>query len=254
MKKKVTVILATMLSLCMLTACGKGDYKADVNTVFVCKDGSIVTTDVEDFEEDTYDKDSLKTYVDDAIQTYNDAHEDGAVKVMDLTVKEGKATLMTEYKTAKDYSDFNGIELFAGTILDAKEAGYKFDTSFAEIHKGDVKGLVDKSAFYDEDKYKIVIIKGNTNVHVKGNILYASTENVEMVDNKTVCIRPGQSLVKTEEEPENTAATEIVQETEEGESTESLDEEVTFNFPTEDKAQSAAESEISNVYTYIIYK
>ena len=71
MKKFGQIVLVFLLSVGMFTGCGTS-YKADESTVFVLKDGKIVSTDVENFDEKTYDKDGLKEYVKNEIDTYNE--------------------------------------------------------------------------------------------------------------------------------------------------------------------------------------
>ena len=56
MKKFGQIVLVFLLSVGMFTGCGTS-YKADESTVFVLKDGKIVSTVVENFDEKTYDKD-----------------------------------------------------------------------------------------------------------------------------------------------------------------------------------------------------
>ena len=53
MKKFGQIVLVFLLSVGMFTGCGTS-YKADESTVFVLKDGKIVSTDVENFDEKTY--------------------------------------------------------------------------------------------------------------------------------------------------------------------------------------------------------
>ena len=67
MKKFGQIVLVFLLSVGMFTGCGTS-YKADESTVFVLKDGKIVSTDVENFDEKTYDKDGLKEYVKNEIE------------------------------------------------------------------------------------------------------------------------------------------------------------------------------------------
>ena len=76
MKKFGQIVLVFLLSVGMFTGCGTS-YKADESTVFVLKDGKIVSTDVENFDEKTYDKDGLKEYVKNEIDTYNEKNGKG---------------------------------------------------------------------------------------------------------------------------------------------------------------------------------
>ena len=93
MKKFGQIVLVFLLSVGMFTGCGTS-YKADESTVFVLKDGKIVSTDVENFDEKTYDKDGLKEYVKNEIDTYNEKNGKGSVSLKKLDTGEKKATLI----------------------------------------------------------------------------------------------------------------------------------------------------------------
>ena len=68
MKKFAAIAMMLIMCVGLLAGCGSY-YAADESTVFVLKNGQIVSTDVEDFNEDTYDVDGLKTYVKDAVDS-----------------------------------------------------------------------------------------------------------------------------------------------------------------------------------------
>jgi hypothetical protein len=271
MKKWKVTALITLLLLCigMLGGCGES-FAADTGTVFIRKDGSVVSTDVETFDTDQYDKDGLQTYIDDAISAYNEENGEENVKCKSLNVKDGVATLTITYATADDYQKFNGIELFTGSVAEALAAGYSFDDSFANVQGGEISACDDVSEFLDDSSYKVVIIRGNTNVQVKGSIAYVTTTNTTYVSNNTIAIAEGTSLFETEsvggstESVTETVGTEVETETETqaeepagsvseddllAASTE--DTEVVFDFPEE---ESTTDTEVSQVYTYIIYK
>jgi hypothetical protein len=173
MKKFGQIVLVFLLSVGMFTGCGTS-YKADESTVFVLKDGKIVSTDVENFDEKTYDKDGLKEYVKNEIDTYNEKNGKGSVSLKKLDTGEKKATLTIAYRTAEDYQKFNDMELYTGSVAEALAAGYSFDGSFASVKNGKIKAC-ESSAFLDDSSCKVVVIRGNTNVKVKGTICYVST-------------------------------------------------------------------------------
>ena len=202
MKKFGQIVLVLLLSVGMFTGCGTS-YKADESTVFVLKDGKIVSTDVENFDEKTYDKDGLKEYVKNEIDTYNE--KNGKIKACE------------------------------------------------------------SSAFLDDSSYKVVVIRGNTNVKVKGTICYVSTTNTSYVDAQTIAIKEGTSLLAAEKTTEGTeSATEAagtqIEETTGAVSDDDLidvteqESEVKFQFEEEDTSTDDATGEFSQVYTYIIYK
>lgn len=131
-----------------------------------CKNGSVVSTDVEDFDTAAYKQDDLQSYVDKSIDDYNKKN-DGSVKLKKLIVEKKKASLTMSYASTDEYSDFNGTKLFSGTIAEALAAGYDFKTDFAAIDDGKAKKC-ESSEFLDENGYKVVVYEGSSNLHVKG--------------------------------------------------------------------------------------
>jgi hypothetical protein len=265
MKKTITTLLALVLCIGMLTGCGT-NYATEESTVFVQKDGTVVSTDVESFS-DTYDEGELKTYVENAISEYTAQYGEETVTLKDVAVADGKATLILSYASPEDYARFNGIELFTGSIAEALAAGYDFDVDFADV-TGDTPTECSASAFTGEDGYKVVVIKTNTNVNVSGKICYVSQKNVSLVDKKTISIAVGNQLIEgaavteeTEEVEETTEATpeEVVDEGSVSEDEiltgEDEDTEIVFDFGEEEEPYVSSEnSSYSSVYTYIIYK
>ena len=263
MKKFGQIVLVFLLSVGMFTGCGTS-YKADESTGFVLKDGKIVSTDVENFDEKTYDKDGLKEYVKNEIDTYNEKNGKGSVSLKKLDTGEKKATLTIAYRTAEDYQKFNDMELYTGSVAEALAAGYSFDGSFASVKNGKIKAC-ESSAFLDDSSCKVVVIRGNTNVKVKGTICYVSTTNTSYVDAQTIAIKEGTSLLAAEKTTEGTeSATEAagtqIEETTGAVSDDDLidvteqESEVKFQFEEEDTSTDDATGEFSQVYTYIIYK
>ena len=226
MKKFGQIVLVFLLSVGMFTGCGTS-YKADESTVFVLKDGKIVSTDVENFDEKTYDKDGLKEYVKNEIDTYNEKNGKGSVSLKKLDTGEKKATLTIAYRTAEDYQKFNDMELYTGSVAEALAAGYSFDGSFASVKNGKIKAC-ESSAFLDDSSYKVVVIRGNTNVKVKGTICYVAGTQIE----ETTGVVSDDDLIDVTEQ----------------------ESEVKFQFDEEDTSTDDATGEFSQVYTYIIYK
>lgn len=274
MKRFTGIALMILLSIGILTGCGQS-YDAEVSTVFVQKDGKIVSTDVEAFEEDRYDKEGLKTYVENAIADYNGGDTE-AVVMKSLTVEEGNAILILEYASASDYAAFNGIELFTGSIADALAAGYSFDVEFASVEGGNASAC-SVNDFLGSKDLKVAIIKGNIDVHVDGRVAYVSTANTSYVDAGTIRIQEGTSLLgqpakstqDTEALPGATEGTEAVEaavpqvgENGDGGAVSEDDllmdteepEKVEFTFDDEEHVKDEEPGEFGEVYTYIIYR
>ena len=91
MNKKLSMLLPVIATCGLLAGCGTDYYTKD-STVFVAKNGSVVSTDVEDFDTAAYKQDDLQSYVDKSIDDYNKKN-DGSVKLKKLTVEKKKASL-----------------------------------------------------------------------------------------------------------------------------------------------------------------
>jgi hypothetical protein len=270
MKKFIGILLMFVLSVGLLSGCGT-NYDAQDSTIYILKSGKIVSTDVEEFDTNQYDEEGLKNYIEEAIASYTQENGSKTVELKSLSVEDGTATLTIAYATAGDYMEFNGIELFTGSLAECLAAGYSFNLDFADV-TGETIAACDASSFLGGEGYKVAVVKANTNVNVSGKICYVSTENVSLVDEKTIAIKEGTHLLDvtvnaqdTETEPEETesleADTEIAEAESAADGSVSEDEllvgeeetEVVFEFD-EEQTDSSDAGEYSTVYTYIIYK
>lgn len=193
MKKFGCMVLGLCMVIGLFAGCGTATIEGESNVVYVGKKGSVISLDIEELNQDYYDAEELENYVNDAVSEYNEAYGRNSVKVQELTVEEGTARLQMKYKTAADYSTFNGIELYQGKVIDSLAAGYVFDGEFARVEDGKVIGAATKQEIYAEDDLKVVIIRANTDVQVDGEICYVSCENVELTGTNSVSIREGES-------------------------------------------------------------
>lgn len=92
MNKKLSMLLPVIATCGLLAGCGTDYYTKD-STVFVAKNGSVVSTDVEDFDISCIPKqDDLQSYVDKSIDDYNKKN-DGSIKLKKLTVEKKRHLL-----------------------------------------------------------------------------------------------------------------------------------------------------------------
>ena len=251
-------MLAIFTCAFLLTGCSKG-YDVETNTIFVEKDGKIVSVDVEEFDEGNYSEKDLKSYIKECIDSYNAKNKDG-VKQKKLSVKNNVATLVLEFKDDNAYQEFSGTEFFQGTIAEAKEKGYAFDTEFAKLSNGKVSLCSVEEILNTKEELNVVVIKSNTDVEVNGEILYVSVENIAEVEANHISIRDGSYISGLENyRTEDSQVTEEVEVTEDDGSvgedellfTTEEETEVKFDF-SDEKAD--VTSQLSEVYTYIIYR
>jgi hypothetical protein len=121
---------------------------------------------VADFDKDYYDESELSEFISETVDTYVAKAGEGTVEVQDFAVENQKAHLYLNYASAEDYAEFNGVEFFAGTVLEARAAGYELPD--------DLTAVTDKDISADDADNKIVIIGQQTSVRIDGTILYVS--------------------------------------------------------------------------------
>ncbi len=193
--KKICSILLVVFMIGVLSGCAQ-KYPED-STVYIQKKGQVLEATIESFDKDYYNQEELETFIRSEIEEFEG--EEGSVKLKSFTVEESIAKLMLEFKDYKAYADFNGRELFTGTVVQAIAAGYIFDVDFVAANnnnksssKADSTETMAAAADYvsstevtDNDDYKVVILNENTNVVVKGKICYVSAKGVTVTANDT---------------------------------------------------------------------
>ena len=131
MKKLGQIVLVFLLSVGMFTGCGTS-YKADESTVFVLKDGKIVSTDVENFDEKTYDKDGLKEYVKNEIDTYNEKNGKGSVSLKKLDTGENN------YKLREHFGGLDVTSFFGAALAEGASACFDGEVSAVKFENGNL--------------------------------------------------------------------------------------------------------------------
>ncbi len=250
----IVLLLVIILAVFVFGSCGK--YDTDTSTVYVLENGKVISTSVEAFDEEKYDKGQLKDYIKETINTYNSENGKGSIKQKSFAVKDNMASLVMQYADASVFGDFEGIELFNGTLEEAKEAGYTFEGVFARVSDG-VYTQCSVEDFMNESEYKVVIIKANTKVCVENSeICYVSTENVASVGEDYVVIKGGSVLSMTQEDAQQVEAVETTEGADGAVGEDELEigtesTEMQFDFG---EKEAEDDKQYTNVYTYIIYK
>ena len=186
MKRRICAILAVLMLVAAFAGCGSVDSES--NMIFVGKKGQVQTVDVEEFDKDYYGEEDFKSFAQKAIDAYNKSHEVDAITLTEFAVEGDEAKLKMEYKSVADFSNFNEITLYQGSVAAAVKEGYLFDVDFSKVEKGEVTGNATRADVLAEEGLSVVIIKANTNVKIEGTICYVSTANVTVTGKDTVAI------------------------------------------------------------------
>lgn len=175
MKRMMRVGVLLVLTAAVLGGCGKA-FSADTDTVYVQKKGTVKGANVADFDKEYYDEAELESFINDTVDTYIAKAGEGTVEVKDFAVEDGTAHVYLNYACAEDYAQFNGVDFYAGTVLDAMADGYDIPDAFTAVTEKDIA--------WDDQDNKIVIIGQQTQVRVDGTILFVSS-NASVVDKHT---------------------------------------------------------------------
>lgn len=186
-KKAVLFILMLVVMAGSLIGCGKS-LEADRDTVYVRKNGSVVSAAIADFNKDYYNEEELKGFVDEKVREYQEEHGDDTVKVDEFSVEEGTAKLYIKYDSYGDYQEFNEVTLFSGSVPQALAEGFDFDAEFTAVQDGAAAGTVDKKTVVDSD-CKVVILSEKVDVKVDGTIQYMSSKYTTIKDEDTVSVQ-----------------------------------------------------------------
>lgn len=251
----LAVVLVLVIILAVFVFGGGSTYETDTNTIYLLEDGKVVSNSVEVFDENIYSEKDLESYIKEIVDTYN-AENENAVKQKSLTVKDGTATLVMEYADAEDYENFEGTEIFTGTLAEAVKAGYTFEGDFADVTGEKVKPLVSEE-FLNNSEYKVLIIKANVTVSFEQmkntEICIVSAENTASVEDGVVVIKDGANMLANVDLEGTEDGTEAGTEIEGAISEDELltgDTGPVFDFGDEEEVVNP----YSSVYTYIIYK
>ncbi|MCI9487967.1 MAG: hypothetical protein HFI64_13595 [Lachnospiraceae bacterium] len=206
MKRRTAgLMMAMVLAVTILAGCGgKVKFEPQTSSIFVKKDGTVVSADMEDFIGNNYSETELKTYVEDAVKEYNSEHGAAAeayvdeddeeaslpVKINSLAVEEGVATLLLEYEKCSDYLEFTGN---SGTEngVSRLELSTVSETSLSGNFKNAKGEDVTLEGVAKKEKNSVVIVEGAVTVQVEGKVQYMSA-GAALVDKHTVTAKAGE--------------------------------------------------------------
>ena len=164
------VLLIGIVTTVVLILLSKRTFDTSESAVYVKKSGEILCASIEKLDKDYYSAADLNQYVEEQVSNYN-LQSKNAVKITSFKEDDQKIRLFIKYDNAKAYEEFNGQEFFAGSLSQAKSAGYK----------------IPKNAPSDSD-LKVVIMEEKIGVKVDGEIVYYS-DNMKKLNDHMVTFK-----------------------------------------------------------------
>lgn len=194
MKKLLHICFWAIIVFC-LAGCSKP--VPQVPTVSLDKAGKLTCTYVEDFTKDFYSEIDLEGEIGAEIEAevgnYNQKFGSPHLKLELFQVEEGTAKMQLVFDEAKYYTDYTGLELFTGTVAEAKEAGYGLEGEFLDTEGS----LTDLSLFAGAEHAKALILELDEvmQVEIPGKVLCVTpTTNVEIVGKNAVSVKEVQQV------------------------------------------------------------
>lgn len=176
---KRAALLLGLTMTCVAAGCGKSGA-ADRDTIRIEKDGSIIETIRETFEEEYYHMDELENYITDAVDVYNQDLTTAGITFDKCSLRKNIVEAVLTYSSVEDYISFNGKEIFVGTIAELETSEYHEGVNLKD-RKGNTVSL--SHVIASGEYYNAAVITQDCEIEVSGKIIYAS-DGVEIHSGK----------------------------------------------------------------------
>ncbi|MBE5923258.1 MAG: hypothetical protein E7271_02155 [Lachnospiraceae bacterium] len=168
--KRLKVITALAMLIFVLTGCTDYAEQYDKNTLVLKKNGSLVEVSVEDFKGTSVGADSLISYVESQIESYNNS-AGNVIKMESINTEDmSKVKLVVSYKDIDCYNSFNLLDYKYKDISDVKESELTGSFTSADDKKAKPADIM------AEKKAKVFTVSEATDVVIKGELLYYNDE------------------------------------------------------------------------------
>lgn len=182
-----TLIFAGMLGI---VSCGNKVEGMSESLLTIEKDGTVRAEIVENFMEGYYDKDELQQTILEQAATYNRNAGSGSITVEKVESKDEMIIVQMTYAGTDDYASFNNAVFFAGTAMEAKEAGYDLNVVLSGVK--DTQETVGESDILGMDNGRVLITNINDGIALDGKALYVSDNVITAPNAKSIWYTGGE--------------------------------------------------------------
>ncbi|MFT4104439.1 MAG: hypothetical protein QM657_01665 [Lacrimispora sp.] len=206
MKKKKAVLTA-LIAVGLLTGClgrgGNSVLNSESSRIFVTSEGTLQTSTIESYDEqDYYNAEELKLYLEEAAAAYNEAASPGAVTLTSCTLEKGKAQMVFTYGSGRDLvgfvSEYEDRENQVDSI-DVTSLGLILGEIQSEgvvlVKASDNKAADEKTLLKRKEAYAIVVESpAPVTIQTQKRILFVSDQAV-VKDSHTIETAQGKNYI-----------------------------------------------------------
>ena len=186
--KKFRLIVFSLFLGAFLTACAFGVRDDGNDNITINRDGTLIYRIRESFSESYYNAEELKNMIISEAAAYNSQNVSGAVLANKIEVLNGKTDIELKFATVDDYSRFDDILMFCGTIEDAIARGESLAVILNDVNdknlsisEKDIQGMTSE---------KILITDFGETIYLPAKAYYISDNAILSEDMKTVHLDP----------------------------------------------------------------
>ena len=111
---KMKAVLAVLITAGLLAGCagrgGPSTFEPQSSGYFVTDAGTVSTATVETYDDqDYYNEEEWKTFLEENVASYNAEHGEGAVALQSCSLKDGTASMIFDYATGSDLAQFTAL-------------------------------------------------------------------------------------------------------------------------------------------------
>lgn len=198
-------VLAVLLASGMLTGClGRSStLNEESSRIFVTAEEEFKTVTVEAYEnQDYYQSEELKAFLEEAVSDYNKANGQGAVALDSCSLEDGKAKMIFSYNSGEALTGFTSQYKDQDNEVDSI-----FTAAFSEVlSQSRSEGVIflkasdgkeaEEKALLNRGKSHAVVVetKNPVTLQTQGRIQFIS-DNVTLVDHNTASLPQGKSYI-----------------------------------------------------------
>lgn len=176
MKKCFCTLLCTLtLVTLLLTGCNSS-FDPSVTSLYIQKDGTLISAVVESFEKDYYSFSEFESMIKKEVDNHNNMFSEPAIDIERLELEDDTLYLLLQFDNADAYEQYSEEYCFLGTIDEALDEGLPFDMLFKDAESTEFT----TTEVTEKKDNHVVIVQSEGFIQLESTIKYVSN-NVEII-------------------------------------------------------------------------